>query len=93
MNKARRAMLQKAIEAIDEARALIEECRELEQEAFDNMPESGRLSSKCNSSEYLEGSKPTKAFSGSVIDQIQDALKLFLRYTPKIAALGVEKTK
>lgn len=40
MNKARRAMLQKAIEAIDEARALIEECRELEQEAFDNMPES-----------------------------------------------------
>lgn len=46
MNKARRAMLQKAIEAIDEARALIEECRELEQEAFDNMPESIQCSER-----------------------------------------------
>ena len=46
MNKARRAMLQKAIEAIDEARALSEECRELEQEAFDNMPESIQCSER-----------------------------------------------
>ena len=39
MNKSRRATLQEALNKISEARALIEEVRDEEQEAFDNMPE------------------------------------------------------
>ena len=39
MNKSRRATLQEALNKISEARALIEEMRDEEQEAFDNMPE------------------------------------------------------
>lgn len=40
MNKQRRAQLQKVVEMIADARALLEEIRDDEQDAFDNLPES-----------------------------------------------------
>ena len=39
MNKIRRKALRKALELIDEAKSIIEACRDEEQEAFDNLPE------------------------------------------------------
>lgn len=39
MNKVRRAQLAKAIELLADARLIIDEVMEEEQEAFDNMPE------------------------------------------------------
>ena len=39
MNKPRRKQLNKALELLAEARAIIEEMQEQEQECFDNMPE------------------------------------------------------
>lgn len=40
MNNVRRAKLRKAMEMLEDAKLLIEEVRDEEQEAFDNMPES-----------------------------------------------------
>lgn len=40
MNKQRRAQLQKVVEMMADARALLEEIRDDEQDAFDNLPES-----------------------------------------------------
>lgn len=40
MNKARRLEIQKAMEKLDEAKAMLESCRDEEQDYFDNMPES-----------------------------------------------------
>ena len=39
MNKQRRKRIQEALEIIEEAKAILEEVQEEEQEAFDNMPE------------------------------------------------------
>jgi len=39
MNKQRRKALEKALEMLDEAYSVIENVRDEEQEAFDNMPE------------------------------------------------------
>lgn len=39
MNRVRRRKIQKALEVIDEARGILEECQEEESEAYDNMPE------------------------------------------------------
>ena len=40
MNKARRKELGKAVELIQQAKELIEQCMDEEQEAYDNLPES-----------------------------------------------------
>jgi len=40
MNKARRKEIARAIELIEEAREILENVRDEEQDAFDNMPES-----------------------------------------------------
>lgn len=40
MNKPRRKRLQEALDLLTQAKAIIEECTEEEQEAFDNLPES-----------------------------------------------------
>lgn len=40
MNKPRRKELEKALALIAQAREIIEQCRDEEQEAFDNLPES-----------------------------------------------------
>lgn len=39
MNKARRNELQKALDLLGEAKGIIEQCRDEEQDAFDNLPE------------------------------------------------------
>jgi galactokinase len=39
MNNERRKSIQKAMELLDEAKALLEEARDEEQEYYDNMPE------------------------------------------------------
>lgn len=40
MNKPRRKKLQEALNLLEQARTIIEECADEEQEAFDNLPES-----------------------------------------------------
>ena len=40
MNKQRRALLQKVVEMMGDARSLLEEIRDDEQDAFSNLPES-----------------------------------------------------
>lgn len=39
MNKIRRKQLQQAIELMEQAKAILEDVRDQEQESFDNMPE------------------------------------------------------
>lgn len=39
MNKARRKELERALELLEEAKAIIEQCHEEEQEGFDNLSE------------------------------------------------------
>ena len=46
MNKQRRASLQKEMELIGEAIAIIEQAQEEEQECFDNMPEGLQMSER-----------------------------------------------
>lgn len=46
MNKARRQQLSKAIEMMDELMSLIEQIKNEEQEAFDNMPEGFQTSER-----------------------------------------------
>ena len=52
MNKQRRKELEKALELIAEARGIIENCRDDEQDAFDNLPESIQESER---GETMEG--------------------------------------
>ena len=53
----------------------------------------GRLSSKSNSlKEDIEGRKPVKTLAGSVVDQIQDPVKLLLRYVQKVTTLGKKRS-
>ena len=53
----------------------------------------GRLSSKRNSlKEDIEGRKPVKTLAGSVVDQIQDPVKLLLRYVQKVTTLGKKRS-
>ena len=40
MNKIRRKQIEKALGMLADARSILDECREDEQDAFDNMPES-----------------------------------------------------
>ena len=52
------------------------------------------MSSKRNSlKEDIEGRKPVKTLAGSVVDQIQDPVKLLLRYVQQVTTLGKEETK
>lgn len=46
MNAQRRKMIQKALGLVSEARSILEEAIEEEQEAFDNMPESLQYSDR-----------------------------------------------
>lgn len=46
MNAQRRKMIQKALGLVSEARSILEEALEEEQEAFDNMPESLQYSDR-----------------------------------------------
>lgn len=46
MNKSRRKKLAAARQLVDQARAILEEVRDEEQEAFDNLPESIQASEK-----------------------------------------------
>ena len=46
MNKARRKKLQKALDLLSEAKGIIEQCRDEEQDAFDNMPEGLQFSER-----------------------------------------------
>lgn len=46
MNKQRRKQIAVAIELIEQAQAILEEVKEDEQEAFDNLPESIQLSER-----------------------------------------------
>lgn len=46
MNAARRKMIAKAIELLDEAKGILESVKDEEQEAFDNLPESFQASER-----------------------------------------------
>lgn len=46
MNRSRRKELKKAVDLINQAKEIIEMCRDEEQEAFDNLPESIRFSDR-----------------------------------------------
>lgn len=46
MNRSRRKQLENAMALIDEAKTIIEACRDEEQEAYDNMPEGIQESEK-----------------------------------------------
>lgn len=53
MNKARRKQLERALGALSDARSLIEEMKDEEQEAFDNMPESIQTSDRGETMEEI----------------------------------------
>lgn len=46
MNRSRRKELKRAVDLINQAKEIIEMCRDEEQEAFDNLPESIKFSDR-----------------------------------------------
>lgn len=52
MNRIRRKELQKAIDLLEQAKVIIEACRDEEQDAYDNLPESLQYSER---GEDMEG--------------------------------------
>lgn len=67
MNKTRRKALGKIIDLISEARTLLEDIRDEEQEAFDNMPESLQASER---GETMEDAISTM---DDIISSLEDA--------------------
>lgn len=55
MNKARRKRLDEGLAKLAEAKAIFEECRDEEQEYFDNMPESMQGGDKGTTAETVVG--------------------------------------
>ena len=71
MNKARRQQLSKAIDMMDEIMSLIEQIKNDEQEAFDNMPEGLQMSER---GEQMEGYIDTLAEISESIFDMQDQI-------------------
>lgn len=74
MNTERRKELDKAIGFIEEAKAILEQCREAEQDAYDNMPEglqSGDKGDKAQSA--ISAMEEAESNLESAIDSIGSA--------------------
>lgn len=67
MNKVRRKELQKALDLLAEAKIIIDQCREEEQGAFDNMPEGFQASERGEQMEEYIG------IMEEAYDHIEDA--------------------
>lgn len=71
MNKVRRQQLSKAIDMMDEIMSLIEQIKNDEQEAFDNMPEGLQMSER---GEQMEGYIDTLTEISESIFDMQDQI-------------------
>lgn len=74
MNAARRKKIQKAIEMIADARAMLEEAKDEEQDAFDNMPESIQYSERGETMEEYIDSLEEAISSLEDVEELEDSI-------------------
>ena len=76
MNKQRRKRIEKVIEKIGEIKTEIEEIREEEQDAFDNLPESFQYSEKGETMEqHIDNLDNAEGAAGEVEDYLNEVIE------------------
>ena len=75
MNNFRRKEIQRAIELLEEAKSIIDNCLDDEQEALDNMPESLQQSERCmRMQECVDNLENTSSSIDEAIDFANECL-------------------
>lgn len=82
MNDARRKELDKAIDLLDEARTIIEDCKDDEQDALDNLPEGLQdderaeiLQKKLEMQGAIYSMEEADNYIDSLVEAIEDAME------------------
>ena len=74
MNNSRRKELEKAVNLLEEAQSIIENCRDEEQDYLDNMPENLQSSEKHDmAEEAVNNLESACEYLSDVIDNVNDA--------------------